>query len=217
MKDKHRMPSTCLSDEILWDLAFRLAGGDGDGAAIASGEGPSESFPGDLFLEDEGMTRDHLDKCSLCKEKLRRRIQYVREYSKRAKDPDVLAIAETITEGTVSREGSKLLRFCPYEDDDEARHHALAAQTESAHKKMPLRFISEDEELILREFEDNESGVTYFYLIGKDSSFIFNATVVLNGKRYDSDSKGRIDFEDDAQDIDEESEFIILRSSPDNS
>jgi len=215
--DKHLMPGNCLSDEVLWDLAFRLAGWDGDGAAIASGEGPSESFPGDLFLEDEGMTRDHLNICNLCNEELRRHIQYVREYSKRTKDPDVQAIAETITEGFLSREESKLLRFCPYEEDDEARHHALAAQTASAPKKMPLRFISEDEELILRAFEDKKTGVVNYYLTGNDPSFVRNTTVVFKGKRCASDSEGRIDFGDATQDINEETEFIILRSSQDKS
>ena len=141
-------------------------------------------------------------------------MQYVREYCNRTKDPDVLAIAGTITEGSISHEESKLLLFCPYEEDDEARHLALSAQTESAHKKMPLRFISKDEELILRGFEDEKTGTVNYYLIGNDPSFVRNTTVAFDDNRYASDSEGRIDFGDGALDIDEESEFIIFRSSP---
>jgi hypothetical protein len=215
MMDKHPVPETCLSDGVLWELAFRFAGGDESGAAIASKEGPLESFPGDLFLETEDAVKDHLDRCNSCSAKLRRSILYVREYVKRTRDPDVMAIAEIITEGIVWQREGKLLRFCPYEEEDEAKRHALAARTESPHREKPLRFLSEDEELILRAFKDEKTGEDTYYLAGNDPRFVRNAIVIFMGKRYSSDADGRVDFGEAAGEIDEESEFIIILPSPD--
>ena len=208
--DKRQVPESCLTDEVLWELAFRLTGGDTGEAAIASEGGPSESIPGDFFLESEESVKEHLHKCDTCRNRLKQRVRYVREYSKLTNDPDVLALAETIVRGTESSEERKILTFCPYEDDDDERHHAFAAQTESRRERRPLRFLSEDEELMLRTFEDEQTGACTYYLTSNDPRFVKNATIVFNGKRYYPDPDGRIDFGDAAKDINEESEFLIL-------
>ena len=211
--DKHLLPEKCLSDEVLWELAFRLAGGD-DEAAIASVGGPSVSIPGDLFLESEENVKKHLDKCDLCKHRLRLKARYVLEYTKRTNDPDVSALAETITDGSLSKTEFKILKFCPYEDEDETKHRALAAQTESQRREKPLRFLSEDEELMLRAFKDEKTGEDTYYLAGNDPRFVRNAIVIFKEKQYYSDDDGRIDFGEAAGEIDEESEFIIILHSP---
>lgn len=208
--DTHPVPESCLQDEVLWELAFRFAGGD-DEAVIASEGGPPDVFPGDFFLENEDDMKDHLHRCDICRDRLRRKILYAREYTKRMNDPDVRAIAKIIIEGIFPREESRILRFCPYDEDDDAKHHALAARTEPPHKEQPLRFMSEDEELMLRSFRDKKTGADIYYLAGNDPRFVLNVTVVFNGKRYRSDAEGRVDFGEDAQHIDEESEFIIIR------
>jgi len=215
MMDKHPVPESCLSDEVLWELAFRFAGGDESEAAIASEAGPPVRFPGDLFLESEDAVKRHLYTCNSCRERLHRRIIYVREYAKRTEDPDVISIAETIMEGLIVHRESKLLRFCPYEDEGEETCHALAAQTESPRNEKPLRFLSEDEELILRSFKDEKTGEDTYYLAGNDPRFVRNAIVIFKGKRYSSEADGRIDFGEAAGEIDEESEFIIILHSPD--
>jgi hypothetical protein len=157
--------------------------------------------------------KDHLDKCNLCRNNLRQRMLYIREYTRRIRDPHVRSIAKTIVDGNTSRQETKILRFAPYEDEDDPRHQALAAQTEPLRKETPLRYISEDEELILREFEDSESGERSFCLIGKDPDFVREATVVIQGKSYRSNAEGRVLFGEDAPDLDETTTLIVRKAS----
>jgi hypothetical protein len=203
----------CLTDEEIGTLAIQLGAQE---RGTAPNEGQSAEPPVGLSSSlDESMMR-HLQGCDSCRRRLMSEARIYRAYFEPVDTTKAdLAISRRLRadlQEILKGRRHKLLFCCPDESSlDEAL--SLAAATDKA-DSAPLMFAEKEDEgdLIFKKEQDLATGKEACYLVSRDSDFVKNAEVLIDGQLYRPDAKGRLEFGDECPGLSEDTIIIVFPS-----